>query len=35
MDQHISHFSVITGISGGVYAPVPALPVSLVRSKTP
>tara|TARA_R110002072_G_scaffold10386_5_gene48262 strand:+ start:2005 stop:2115 length:111 start_codon:yes stop_codon:yes gene_type:complete len=36
MDQHISHISVIvTGTPGGAYAPVPALPVSIVRSITP
>ncbi len=36
MDQHIPHISVIvTGISGGVYAPAPALSAFFARSNTP
>jgi len=36
MDQNIPHISaIVTGIPGGAYAPVPALPTSFVRSTTP
>lgn len=36
MSITVPHIPVfVTGIPGGVFAPVPALPVSCVRSNTP